>query len=169
MAIRWFNIKSGAQVVAETEPQIAALLNSSDHSPNAYQGQDFGWRLAPAVHVEMKKIKQDYQELERIARRMSKPVEEVSESDILYHISSKTALENAPVADVSDYQDEYDAQVRALEQAGKKPVGFDGEEVVGPTTTQPTTTAAPTTTEAPTTTQPPETDSTTTTTTEMVE
>jgi hypothetical protein len=148
MAIRWFNIKSGAQVVAETEPQIAALLNSSDHSPNAYQGQDFGWRLAPAVHVAMKKIKQDYDELERIARRMSKPVEEVSESDILYHISNKTRLENAPVADVTDYQDEYDAQVRALEQAGKVPVGYAGEESVS----SPTTTAAPTTTEAPSTT-----------------
>ena len=131
MPIRWFNIRSGEEVTAETEPQIAALWASSDHSPNITQGQDFGWRLAPEVAVELKKIKQSMPMLEKIAARFNKMVEEIGESDILLYISNKTALESAPVAKVDDYQDDYDAQVRALEN---------------PTTTTETTTEAPSTT-----------------------
>ena len=48
MAIRFLNIRSGEEAVAEDEPQIAALWASSDRSPNITQGQDFGWRIAPA-------------------------------------------------------------------------------------------------------------------------
>lgn len=116
MAIKWFNIRSGETVIAELEPQITALWASSDHSPNITQGQDFGWRLAPEVVVELKKIKQDLPTLERIAQRFKKLVEEVGESDILTYISNKTTLDAAPVARIDDYQDSYDAAVRALEK-----------------------------------------------------
>lgn len=115
MALRWINIRSGEKVVAETEPQIAALWSSSDHSPNITQGQDFGWRLAPEVAVELKRIKQDMSMIERIAQRFGKLIEDIGEIDILHYISNRTALEAAPQPEVSDYQDEYDAQIRALE------------------------------------------------------
>lgn len=117
MAIRFVNIRSNEQRVAETEPQIAALWASSDHSPNITQGQDFGWRLAPAVVVEMKKMKQDIDVLERIAKRFNKALEDLTEIDLLHWISNRTRLEQAPVAEVNDYQDDYDMQVRALEAA----------------------------------------------------
>lgn len=115
MPLNWVNIRSGLKAVAETEPQIAALWSSSDHSPNITQGQDFGWRLAPEVVVEMKKIKQDLPMLERIAARFKKALEDLNEIDILHYISNKTTLEAAPEVDVADFQDDYDRQIRSLE------------------------------------------------------
>lgn len=185
MALNWINIRSGERTVAETEPQIAALWSCSDHSPNITQGQDFGWRLAPEIVVEMKKIKQDLSALERIASRFGKALEDISEIDILTYISNKTKLEQAPEPDLDQFQDEYDQEIRKLE--GKVDNSnhnlFGDEEAVTETTTKSldelraelaareaaegattTTTAAPTTTS--TTTSAPVEQSTTTTTTE---
>lgn len=120
MPLKWINIRSGLKTVAETEPQISALWSSSDHSPNITQGQDMGWRLAPEVVVEMKKIKQDLPTLERIAARFGKSVDDLNEPDILTYISNKTTLDAAPQPDANDFEDSYDAEIRALE--GKVPV-----------------------------------------------
>lgn len=133
MAIKFFNIRSGETQTAETEPQIAAMWASSDHSPNVTQGQDFGWRLAPEVVVEMKQIKQDMNLLQVIAQRISRPIDEITEPDILTYISAKTAPDHAPVADDTDYQDIYDQEVRRQLQ--------ENEKAEAPETT--TTTTAP--------------------------
>jgi hypothetical protein len=114
MAVKWFNIRSGETRIAETEPHIAALWSSSDHSPNVTQGQDFGWRLAPEVVVEMKRIRQDFHTLSEIAARIGKNVDEVTEPDILLHISAQTSVDNAPVAGQDDYESVYDDEVRRL-------------------------------------------------------
>lgn len=116
MAIRFFNIRSGEEAVAETEPHISAMWASSDHSPNISQGQDFGWRMAPAVLVEMKEIKQNPLKLQELASKFGKPLEDINEPDILTYISSKTAAVDAPIADGDDYQDMYDQEVRRLTQ-----------------------------------------------------
>jgi hypothetical protein len=115
MALKWVNIRTGLKTVAETEPQIAALWSSSDHSPNITQGQDFGWRLAPEVVVEMKQIKQDLGLLERIARRFGKSLDDLGETDILTYISNKTELEAAPQPEVEEFADNYEAEIRKLE------------------------------------------------------
>lgn len=115
MALNWINIRSGLKTVAETEPQIAALWASSDHSPNITQGQDFGWRLAPEVVVEMRQIMSDVTLMERIAARFKKGFEDLSEIDILTWISNKTTLEAAPEVEVSDFQNDYERQIRSLE------------------------------------------------------
>lgn len=117
MAIKFLNIKSGEVRVAETEPHIAAMWASSDHSPNITQGQDFGWRLAPEVVVEMKKIKQDFNTLSQIASRLQKNVDEVGEPDILLYISRQYEADNAPVAEQADYESDYDDEVRRLSRA----------------------------------------------------
>lgn len=115
MAIRWVRINTGEQVVAETPEQIAALWASSDRSPNITQGEDRWWRFAPEVKVELNKLKADRQALEHIASLFRKTVDDLAEYDILTYISNKTTLEAAPIAEVADFQDEYDAQVRKLE------------------------------------------------------
>ena len=192
MPLNWINIRSGERTIAETEPQIAALWSSSDHSPNITQGQDFGWRLAPEIVVEMKKIKQDLGALERIASRFGKSLEDIGEVDILTWISNKTKLEAAPEPDLEQFKDEYDQEIRKLEGKldNENHNLFGDEEVVTTTTTKSlddlraelaareasegttTTTSAPdevttTTTEAPTTTSTTtEAPSTTTTTTQ---
>lgn len=114
MAIRFFNIRSGEEAVAETEPHISAMWASSDHSPNITQGQDFGWRMAPEVVIKMKEIKQDPATLQTIATRISKPIEDINEPDILTYISAQYNAASAPVADNDDYQDFYDQEIRRL-------------------------------------------------------
>lgn len=84
--ISFYNIKSGETRNCETEPQIAAFWGVSDRSPNASGGQDFSWRLAPAVVVEVNKIKKDTGMLEKIAARKG-VVDNVNETDILEYIS----------------------------------------------------------------------------------
>lgn len=133
MAIKWFNIRSKEVQVAETEPQITAMWASSDHSPNITQGQDFGWRLAPEVVVEMKRIKQDDRILESIAHRYNRPLEDVGEPEILQYISDKTSTEQAAVARDGDYTDEYEQEIRRLE---KKAANETTSETVTTTTTE---------------------------------
>lgn len=130
MAIKFFNIRSREVRVAETEPLITAMWASSDHSPNITQGQDFGWRLAPEVVVEMKRIKQDVRTLESIAVRFGRPLEDVGEPEILQYISSMTPTDEAPVADEADYTDEYDAEIRRLEREAAKKDKAAGKDVV---------------------------------------
>lgn len=115
MAVKFFNIRSKEVLVAENEPQISALWSSSDRSPNITQGQDFGWRMAPEVVVEMKKIKQDLPTLQLIAAQTQRPLEDIGEPEILLFISAKTAAENAPIAQEGDYTDEYESEIRRLE------------------------------------------------------
>lgn len=138
MAIKFFNIRSKEVLTAETEPQIAALWASSDHSPNITQGQDFGWRLAPAVVVEMKKIKQDYDLLTSIAHRYNMATEDVNETTILQYISDHTAVENAAIAGDGDFTDEYEMEIRRLERQAEKataPVQVTAETATTTTTT----------------------------------
>lgn len=140
MAIKFFNIRSKEVRVAETEPQISAMWSSSDHSPNITQGQDFGWRLAPEVVVEMKKIKQDRRVLESIAHTYNRPLEDVGEPEILQYISDRTTAEDAPLAQDGDYTDEYEQEIRDLEKAdtAKRQAARDAEtsETVTTTTTE---------------------------------
>jgi hypothetical protein len=119
MPIRFFNIKSGEELVAETEPQIAALWGSSDRSPNSNQGQDMGWRFAPEVVVEMKQIMSDPGKIQEIANRFRIMHEDVGETDVLTWISNKTDLNSAPVANGEDYADEYNAEIKRLEDKKK--------------------------------------------------
>lgn len=115
MALKYFNIRSREIRVADTEPMIAALWSSSDRGPNVQQGQDFGWRLAPEVVVEMKRIKSDIMKLQEIAVRYMRPLEDVGERDILQYISDRTPRDSAPIAQEGDYEDEYLAEIRSLE------------------------------------------------------
>lgn len=115
MAIKWYNVRSKEVRVAETEPQITAMWASSDHSPNITQGQDFGWRLAPEIVVEMKRITRDEQKIIEIAHRFNMLPEDVGEADILAYISSKYDERDAPIANDADYSDEYYAEIKALE------------------------------------------------------
>lgn len=122
MALKFFNIRSGEIRVAETPEMIAAMWSSSDRGPNVNQGQDFGWRLAPEVVVELKRIARNSALLQEIAVRYKRPLEDVGEKEILKYISDKTKAKDAPVAQDGDYEDTYRADIARLEseQKGKK-------------------------------------------------
>jgi hypothetical protein len=113
MSIKFYNINSGEERVAETEPMIAALYNSGDMSPNAHQGQDFGWRLAPEVVVQLKKMRSN----ERIMRTISERyhlVDGVSDTDILRYISAEAAYKAKQVEEEQDHTDEYNQKIAEL-------------------------------------------------------
>jgi hypothetical protein len=114
MAIRFLNIRSNEELVADTEPKISALWFSSDKGPNVNQGQDFGWRLAPEVVVEMEQIMADPAKIQEIANRFRMAYEDVKETDVLTWISDKTVEGNAPIADQSDYTDAYNEKIKRL-------------------------------------------------------
>lgn len=134
MAIKFLNIRSREVRVAETEPLITAMWASSDRSPNVTQGQDFGWRLAPEVVVEMKQIKNSFTKLQEIAVKYGIPLDAVGEPEILNYISDKTSPADAKVADEGDYTDEYDQEIRRLELEERT-----AAETAMPTTTTTTT------------------------------
>lgn len=135
MAIKWFNIRSKEVRVAETEPQITAMWASSDHSPNITQGQDFGWRLAPEIVVEMKRISRDEQKMIEIAHRFNMLPEDVKEPDILAYISMKYDEKDAPIANDADYSDEYYAEIKRIEDEHKE-AAVNTEQTVTTTTTE---------------------------------
>jgi hypothetical protein len=119
LAIKFYNIRSKEIRVAETEPHISAMWASSDRGPNVQQGQDFGWRLAPEVVVELKQIKRDENKLIQIAARYRMSLEDVGEKEILQYISDKTDATKAAVASDGDYEDEYSQEIRDLEKKTK--------------------------------------------------
>lgn len=118
MAIKFYNIRNKQTLVAETEPHISALWASSDHSPNITQGQDFGWRLAPEVVVQMRKIMGDEDMMGKLAQRYNRLPEDVGETEVLQYISEKTSAKDAAVAQDGDYTDTYLSEIARLE--GKK-------------------------------------------------
>lgn len=117
MSLKFYNIKSKEIRVADSEPMISAMWASGDRGPNAQNGQDFGWRLAPEVVVELKRIKKNTAILESIAIKFKKSVDELKETDILKYISDKTRVDDAPSGQEGDYEDEYMAEIRALENS----------------------------------------------------
>lgn len=120
MALKFFNIRSREVRVAETQEMIAAMWASSDRGPNASQGQDFGWRLAPEVVVELRRITRNPKIIQEIAARYSRPFEDIGEKEILKYISDKTKVDDAPVAQEGDYEDEWRAEIARLESGGGK-------------------------------------------------
>lgn len=119
MALKFLNIRSKEIRVAESAEMIAALWSSSDRGPNANQGQDFGWRLAPEVVVELRRISRNPALIQEIAVRYRKPLEDVGEKEILKYISDKTRASEAPVAQEGDYEDEYRREISRLESESR--------------------------------------------------
>lgn len=113
--IKFFNINSGETATADTEEKIAALWSSSDRSPNVSQGQDFGWRMAEEVVVELEQIASSRPKLMELASMLEKPANDIKEYDILTYISMKTDETSAPdPSDAPNYKEQYEARVRKM-------------------------------------------------------
>jgi hypothetical protein len=124
--ITFENIKTGEKVTFTGEQEVnsrnahmAAYLNASDLSPNAgIRGQDFGWRLAPEVIAEMEEVRQDYDSLERISKRIGIGIDDIRDFHILGYVADRSFAEDAKAARVnlptsSDLEDDYRARVKA--------------------------------------------------------
>lgn len=141
--ITFENIRTGEKVTFTGEQEansrnahMAAFLNSSDLSPNAgVRGQDFGWRLAPEVVAEMEAIRQDFDTLDRISKRIGIGLDDIKDFHILGYIADRSFAEDAKKARVnvptsSDLEDDYRARVKAA-KSGKLEVQTNkGEKLV---------------------------------------
>lgn len=121
MSLTFVNIKSGEKRVCHTEPMIAAHLNTSDRNPNAMQGQDMGWRLAPETVIELERISQDPVVLQTIAATFGILLESVSESDILVYISMQGRKElTGETVNPRELQHQYEADIARLRDRDAK-------------------------------------------------
>lgn len=114
--LKFYNIKSGETRVAETEPMISAFWGSSDRGPNAMNGQDFGWRLAPETVVEVRRLQADPEAIRNIAIGQGIIPESVSESDILKYISDRADKSVTGMDQTEeDFKAKYEAEISAIE------------------------------------------------------
>lgn len=116
MAIKFFNIRSGEEVTAVTEPMISAFYNSGDLHVNARLGQDFGWRIAPETLSRMQTIQSDQNLMDRIAMKFLIPLGEVADVDVMRWISieDEEAKAKEIKKDEVDHEAEYQRQIRKL-------------------------------------------------------
>lgn len=115
------NINNGEVRVATTTEHIAAFFNSSDEGPNAKNKQDFGWRLAPEDLIELERLKNDPETMERIANIYQIPPEDVADYNVLKFMAGKRFAKAKQEAEASgkDYESDYERRVRELRE-GKK-------------------------------------------------
>lgn len=131
MAIKFFNVKTKETRTVDTEPMVSAFYNSSDLGPNARVGQDMGWRLAPEVVVRIKKMKTDEALMTKIAANYQIPRENLTDTDLLFHISQEEARAANQRADEEDHTDEYNAEIDRLskeEKIDEKKIGETASE-----------------------------------------
>ncbi len=95
--ITFEHIKTGEKVSFDgtmdpltRQAHMAAYLNSSDMSPNAGMGQDFGWRLSPEIVAQMEAARSDMTTLNDISRRLGINVDDIQD----FHILNKIADED---------------------------------------------------------------------------
>lgn len=114
MAVKFFSVRSGEKVLAETEPMIAAYFNSSDLNPNGIV-QDYGWRIHPEMAAKIKTLEEDEDFVRDLAKELEIPVENVATYHILKYISDKEDREKrkAEKAKGNEYQEQYDAELAA--------------------------------------------------------
>jgi len=124
--IEFYNVRTKERITLTEPHHIAAYINSSDLHVNALKGQDFGWRLAPAVVVQIDKLRGDFDALQRISQRIGVPVDEITTINLVNEISYQQGLrERAAAARLEaepEYKADYEAELESLrKKGGEKP------------------------------------------------
>lgn len=125
--MKFVNVKTGESVTFTAEQDagsrqahIAAYLNSSDMSPNALKGQDFGWRLDPEVKSELERIRSDASVLDEIGRRIGVAIDDIRDFHIVDYIAdrefTRAAVAQREATATTKYEEEYEARLKQLRQ-----------------------------------------------------
>lgn len=121
VGIAFFNINTGETRVAETVEHMAAFYNSSDLGPNAKNKQDFGWRLAPEIVLELEEVKSNPDLMIRIASVNQIPPEDLADFNILKFIADRKFKEVAKAeAKTEDHTSEYEKRLAELRNGKSK-------------------------------------------------
>ncbi|HWT40068.1 MAG TPA: hypothetical protein VN081_02250 [Dongiaceae bacterium] len=109
------------------DTKILAYLEKSSRSQNASKGQNYHWELAPEWVIILEKIRDNSEELTKIAEKLQTPVDVLNDGQILTYIAATEAAKQA-VKDkkrVSKDEIDYFAEIAALREKeankGKKP------------------------------------------------
>jgi hypothetical protein len=141
--ISFENIKTGEVVTfnASQNPltrqaHIAAYLNSSNMSPNALKGQDFGWRLAPEIVDKIETLKTDLPTLTNLSRNIGVPIDELRDFHLLNYIAEQEfaaeALRVRQSGESNVHEQSYEERVKALRARREQPQTYEEEPVVAP-------------------------------------
>lgn len=102
--------------------KLSALMNSSNMSPNADRGQDFGLRLVPEQQALIEQWESDPQMIDKVSTWSKVMLDDLTHSEflayLLYQQELGTSPEIANDADRRSNQRGYEARVEAL-RAGK--------------------------------------------------
>lgn len=114
MAVKFFSVRSGEVVLAETEPMIAAYFNSSDLNPNGIV-QDFGWRIHPNMVRQIRELEEDEDFIRSLAKELEIPSENVATYHILKYLSDKEERAKRKAEKLNDnkFQEQYDRELAA--------------------------------------------------------
>lgn len=131
MSVKFFSVRSGEVVHAETEPMIAAYFNSSDLNPNGIV-QDYGWRIHPDMVKRIREFEEDEDAMEKLADKLQIPAENVATYHVLKFLSDRDDRENrkAQEKDSNKYQEQYERELaEALSGADTEEVATTDAEV----------------------------------------
>lgn len=142
MAIIFKNIDTGETVGVDRETggkfyraKLSALMNSSNLSPNADRGQDFGWRLKEEQQAILQMWESDPEMIDRISAWAKTPVDNLTHSEFLSYMLYQEELGKSPEqtqdAERRQNQSEYDRRVAKLmaEAQPKAVPAFDASKV----------------------------------------
>lgn len=101
--------------------KLSALMNSSNMSPNADRGQDFGVRLVPEQQALIEQWENDPQMIDRVSTWSKVMIDDLTHSEFLAYLLYQQELGNTPEQSdkqlLRENQRDYEARVAALRSA----------------------------------------------------
>lgn len=98
--------------------KLSAVMNSSNLSPNADRGQDFGYRLIPEQQALIEEWERDPDMIEKVSNWSKVMVDDLTHAEFLSYLLYQQELgkspERASDANRREAQKAYDARVAAL-------------------------------------------------------
>lgn len=115
--------------------KLSAVMNSSNLSPNADRGQDFGWRLIPEQQALIERWEMDPEMIERVSQWSKTMVDDLTHTEFLAYLLYQQELGRSPEksqdGERRNNQRDYEARVEALRSAERVEAvpAFDNSKV----------------------------------------
>lgn len=130
MAIIFENIDTGESILIDRatggafyRAKLSAAMNSSNMSPNADRGQDYGWRLQPEQQAIIEEWESDPTMIEKVADKSKVMEDALTHAEFLSYLLYQQELGKSPEqtqdAERRSKQAEYEARVAALREAAR--------------------------------------------------
>jgi hypothetical protein len=117
--VGFFRISTGETLYVKSDPQIQAMINSSDMGINASRGQDFKWRLAPDWVEKVKQFRRNEAKMERLTEKNGG--KKVSTAQVLYAIYGEELRVSAERAEENEtpFEEQYQKDISGKSEAAE--------------------------------------------------